>query len=172
MSSTTAVITFHAPPPPEDGGELVQRRCVRVKQDNSQRTPCPGGGSDIMQLVKRMLGLTVAEDDAAKAPDGVFRVPIVTQDDGQGHRLSINYGKLSDPAEQLTRYNETVFITPADWTASAEGVELELSGKLDFSPEQIVLARLVGTARDSLGAAAPAQLLQVQGSKLLTSHAK
>ena len=169
---SSGLITFTPPPSPDDSssGDPAQRRCVRVKQDNSKRTRCPGGSSDMMALLKRIMGIPLASGEQPPA-DGVFRVPIISQDDGQGHSISINNGTVGEPIEALTRYNETVFTTPSDWTASGEGVELELAGKLDFAPERIWEARLIGSARDASGAAIFGAAVRISGTKLTTSTA-
>lgn len=149
-------------------GAPASRRCVRVKQDNSQRTQCPGGSADVMKLLKRLMGLPVASSDADKPFDGVFRVPIVSQDDGQGHSISITHGTIGEPQEGLTRHNETIFTTPSDWTTAGEEVELELTGKLELAPDTVTAARLIGPALDSAGNPLLSATVRISGSKLIT----
>ena len=149
-------------------GVPVSRRCVRVKQDNSKRTQCPGGGADLMKLLKRLMGLPVASSDEDKPFDGVFRVPIISQDDGQGHSISITHGTVGEPQEGLTQHNETIFTTPSDWTTAGEEVELELTGKLEFAPDTVTAARLIGPALDSAGNPLLSATVRISGSKLIT----
>lgn len=169
MHVATGSITVTGPA--ASSGAPVSRRCVRVKQDNSQRTQCPGGAKDLMKLLKRLMGLKVADSDEDKPFDGVFRVPIITQDDGQGHSISITHGTVGEPQEGLTRHNETIFTTPSDWAAAGDEVELELTGKLEFAPDTVILARLIGTALDSAGNPLLSAMLRISDSKLITGAA-
>jgi hypothetical protein len=151
-------------------GAPVSRRCVRVKQDNSQRTKCPGGGVDVMKQLKRIMGFPVAVEDESEF-DGIFRVPIVTQDDGQGHGISITHGTIGEPVEAITRHDETFFVTPSDWAAAGDEFELKLEGKLKFAPDVVTSARSVGTALDSAGNQIPGAAVRISGSKLITGTA-
>jgi len=169
MHVATGSITVTGPA--ATSGGPVSRRCVRMKQDNSQRTQCPGGSTDLLKLLKRLMGIPVASSDEDKPFDGVFRVPIVSQDDGQGHSISITHGTVGEPEEGLTRHNETIFTTPSDWPAAGEEVELELTGKLEFAPDTVSSARLVGTALDSAGNPLLSVTLRISGSKLITGAA-
>jgi hypothetical protein len=169
MHVATGSITVTGPA--ASSGAPVSRRCVRVKQDNSQRTQCPGGATDLMKLLKRLMGIPVAGSDEDKPYDGVFRVPIVSQDDGQGHSISITHGTVGEPQEGLTRHNETIFATPSDWAAAGVEVELELTGKLEFAPDKLTEARLIGTALDSAGNPLLSVMLRISGSKLITGAA-
>ena len=170
MSVAALTITVTGPPA-EETGSPVSRRCVRVKQDNSQRTQCPGGGADLIKMIKRLMGLQVASSDEEQPFDGVFRVPIITQDNGQGYSISITHGTLGDPKEELTRHNETIFASPADWAAAGEEVELELTDKLEFVPDAVLLARIVGQALDSSGNPLLSATVRISGSKLITGTA-
>lgn len=162
-----------AAPSSDDTGSPLSRRCVRVNQDNSRRTQCPGGATDILKLLKRLAGIGVSSSgnpDDDRQFDGVFRVPIESQDDGQGHDISISYGKLGDPDEQTKRYSQTVFATPSSWTADGGDVYIDLNSKLKYRPETIVSARIVGAARDRAGNQIAASLM-IDGSKLYTMQA-
>lgn len=155
---------------PASSGAPVSRRCVRVKQDNSQRTRCPGGGVDIMKQLKRIMGFPVAVEDESEF-DGIFRVPIVSQDDGQGHGISITHGTVGEPVEAITRHSETFFVSPADWTTAGDEVALELTGKLEFAPDTVTAAQIVGTALDSAGNPLLSATVRISGSKLITGTA-
>lgn len=172
MSVASRIITFTGPTS-DDTGSPVSRRCVRVQQDNSKRTQCPGGATDVLKMLKRLAGIGISSSgnpDDQRQFDGVFRVPIESQDDGQGHDISISYGKLGDPVEETKRYSQTVFTTPASWTAAAEDVFIDLVNKLKHRPETIVSARIVGDARDKTGKQIGAALM-IDGSKLYTMQA-
>lgn len=167
MTVATGSITVTGPA--ASSGAPVSRRCVRVKQDNSKRTKCPGGATDLLKMLKRLMGLPSSDED--KPYDGVFRVPIVSQDDGQGHSISITHGTVGEPREELTRHNETIFTTPGDWAAAGDGFELELKDKLEFAPDTVTSARLIGTARDSAGNPLLSATVRISGSKLITGAA-
>jgi hypothetical protein len=167
MHVATGSITITGP---ASSGAAVSRRCVRVKQDNSQRTRCPGGGVDIMKQLKRIMGFPVAVEDESEF-DGIFRVPIVTQDDGQGHGISITHGTVGEPVEAITRHDETLFAASSDWAAADDEVALELTGKLEFAPDVVTSARIVGTALDSAGNLLLSATVRISGSKLITGTA-
>jgi hypothetical protein len=123
-----------------------------------------------MKLIKLIMGFPVAAEDDDEF-DGTFRVPIITQDDGQGHGISITHGTIGEPQEGLTRHNENISTSPSDWVEASGDVELDLADKLEFAPNMVTSARLVGEALDRTCNQIPGAAVRISGSKLITGSA-
>lgn len=135
--------------PDTDTGGLAERRCVRIQDDQSQRSKCPGGGLDIMAAILKNLRFEVP----SSAYDPTYRTIVRTQDDGQGYSLSISNGSLTTERLQ-EKFSEKIEISPEDATVSTEAGypwQIDLSGKTEYVPDKVIFAAISGSCLDAQG---------------------
>jgi len=145
-------------------GDLAERRCVRVEDDKSQRSQCPGGGQEILASILKSLSFEVP----TTSYDSTYRTIIRSQDDGQGYGLSISNGTLT--TERLEEeFNEKIEVSPSDFSSSDRTefpVQIDLAGKIKWVPNTIISATLSGSILDANGESAVKPLTQLSGTIL------
>lgn len=153
---------------PEAEGELAERRCVRIEDDQSQRSQCPGGGMDIMTSVLKALRFEVP----TRSYDSTYRTLIRTQDDGRGYGLSISNGSLTTERLQ-EKFTEKIEISPEDATASTEPGypwQIDLGQKTEWVPDTVLSAIISGSCLDGQGNPVVTPLVKNTGTTLYLQH--
>ena len=144
--------------------ELEERRCVRIDDDQSQRSQCPGGGMDIMTSVLKSLRFDVPP----RSYDSTYRTLIRTQDDGRGYSLSISNGSLTTERLQ-EEFTEKIEISPSDAAASTEPGypwQIDLGQKTERVPDTVLSAIISGSCLDDRGNPVVTPLVRATGTTL------
>ena len=157
-----------AGPDTDVDGDLAERRCIRIDDDQAQRSKCPGGGQDILKSILRSLRFEVPTANY----DPTYRTIVRTQDDGQGYGLSISNGSLT--TERLEeKFIEKVEISPSDFISGDDWykgpdypVQIDLAGKTKFVPDTVLSANMSGSILDAEGDPVATPLAQRTGTIL------